>query len=147
VKADRYVVNVEAAIYRDDGRWLIMERSEDLPNAAGLIAWVGGKVEGGAMPDALEQTARREVREEVGLELGPELHYVQSSLFVADDGTAVVDVVFLARYVGGEPRPQAGEVEAVHWLTAEEMLARPDVPAWHAASLRQALELRRRLGW
>jgi 8-oxo-dGTP pyrophosphatase MutT (NUDIX family) len=46
MNADRYVVNVETAICREDGRWLIVERSKDLPNAPGMIAWVGGKVDG-----------------------------------------------------------------------------------------------------
>jgi 8-oxo-dGTP diphosphatase len=146
VIADRYVVNVDVAIYRD-GRWLVIERGRDLPNAAGAIAWTAGKVEGGAMADALEETGRREVREEVGLELGAELHYVQSSIFVADDGTVVLNATFLARYADGEPRPQPGEVEAIHWLTADEMLAHPKTPPWQAESLQAVEAARRRLGW
>ena len=69
MSADRYIVNVEAAIYNDD-KWLVVKRSELEEHAPGTLALVGGKVEvasGG--DDVLEDTLRREVKEEVGIEV------------------------------------------------------------------------------
>ncbi len=39
-----YIINVEAAIYKND-KWLIIKRSEKEKHAAGLLSMVGGKVE------------------------------------------------------------------------------------------------------
>lgn len=39
-----YIVNVEAAVYKND-KWLIIKRSEKEEHASGLLSMVGGKVE------------------------------------------------------------------------------------------------------
>jgi 8-oxo-dGTP diphosphatase len=64
-----FVVNVEAAIYKDD-RWLVIRRSLKESHAAGMVSLVGGKVEHeGNQSDILERTLRREIVEEVGIEV------------------------------------------------------------------------------
>ena len=133
---ERYVVNVEAAIYRGD-RWLMVRRSEQEAHAGGTLALVGGKVERAGIADGiLEQTLRREIREEVGVEVGIPLRYVRSTAFVADDGDPVVDIVFLCAYVSGEPRIlDPAEVAAVTWMSLDEVLDHPNAPAWTKESL------------
>src|SRR5262245_13007556 len=100
---DMYIVNVEAAIVKD-GRYLIIVRGERETHAAGALSMVGGKVEAaGSVKGILEVSLRREIAEEVGVEVADELEYVESKSFVADDGDPVVDIVFLCRYRSGEP--------------------------------------------
>jgi ADP-ribose pyrophosphatase YjhB (NUDIX family) len=136
VSDERYVVNVEAAIYRGD-RWLIVQRSAREAHAAGTLALVGGKVEHAGVADGiLEQTLRREVREEVGVEIGAAMYFVRSSSFVADDGDPVVDIVFLCPHAYGEPRAlDPAEVAAVTWMTLDQVLDHPGAPAWTKESL------------
>lgn len=83
----------------------------------GMISLIGGKVEQeGNTSDILEKTVRREVWEEVGVELGESLHYVHSTSFSADDGVPVIDIVFLCSYAGGQPTAKSpDEVEEVFW--------------------------------
>jgi len=79
------VVNVDAAVVRGDD-YLVIERGSAEDHAAGTLAFPGGKVEPGADGDALRETARREVREEVGVETGA-VEYVTSNTFTADEDT------------------------------------------------------------
>lgn len=133
-----YIVNVEAAILKDD-RYLMIIRGEQDSHAPGVLAMPGGKVENaGNAEDILEETLRREIDEEVGIEVQPDMVYVESKAFTADDGDPVVDVVFLCRYKSGTPTiGDPGEVAAIHWMTAKEIDKHPKTPPW----TRQSIEL------
>lgn len=64
-----YIVNVEEAILKD-GRYLMVVRGEAETHARGALTFPGGKVEAaGDFQDVLEGTLRREIREEVGVEV------------------------------------------------------------------------------
>ncbi|GAB4049968.1 NUDIX hydrolase [Catellatospora paridis] len=139
-----FVVNVEVHLHRD-GRWLLIRRSEREARAAGLLSGVGGKVDlpvGPVIPDILEQTARREVAEEINVDLtGVPLTYVESSLFTADGGDLVVNVVFAAALpADAEPVPASpDEVADIVHLTFAEADADPNLPPWIRRSLRLAV--------
>ncbi|WP_137286206.1 NUDIX domain-containing protein [Halorussus salinisoli] len=137
-----YVVNVDAAVVRND-EYLLIERSEQEDHAAGLLGFPGGKVESSTGDgSAIERTAAREVAEEVGVEVGT-VEYVHSSTFEADDGTPCLNVVTCCEYAGGEARPRATEeVAAVHWLAADEIEARNDVPEFTEQYVRLVEEFR-----
>lgn len=131
-----YIVNVEAAIFRA-GRYLIIQRSAAEEHAAGLLSLPGGKVEdAGFADDILEHTLRREIEEEVGLNLTEPLHYIESKAFVADDGEPVIDLVFWVEMKTGEPIARdPAEVAAIHWMTAEAILQHEQAPAWLKRSI------------
>ncbi|MGH8877973.1 MAG: NUDIX domain-containing protein [Stackebrandtia sp.] len=134
-------VNVEVALCRG-GTWLLIERGHSLANAPGMLAFPGGRVEADSAVDSiLEITARRELAEEVGLDLdGVELRYVRSEFFVGDDGNRYIGTTFTGELPAGrEPRiASAEEVEAIHWLTPEAARAHPKCPEWTAAGLAAA---------
>jgi len=141
--APDFVVNVEGVIY-DGDRYLMAFRSEQEAHADGTLALAGGKVEGTNAPDALEETLRREIREEVGVEVS-DLVYVESHSF--GSAPPCVDVVFLCRHVSGTPTAvDPAEVGVVQWMTLEEVLAHPKTPPWIARSLTRADEKRRLAG-
>lgn len=144
--ADRYIVNVEGAIVKD-GRYLMVVRGEE-EYAPGGLSFPGGKVEGaGSADDVLEETLRREITEEVGLQVHAEMAYLRSSAFVAE-GTPVVDVVFLCRWKSGEAvAADPAEVAAVHWMTAAEAIAHAETPPWTRLSLELAEKVRLERGW
>lgn len=144
--ANRYIVNVEGAIVRD-GRYLMIVRAAE-EYAPGGLTLPGGKVEGaGSADDALEETLRREIAEEVGLEVHEEMAYVRSSAFVAE-GRPVVDVVFLCRWRSGQARAaDPAEVAAVRWLSPAAALTHPETPSWTRLSLEMAEQVRLARGW
>lgn len=144
--ADRYIVNVEGAITRDGGYLLVVRGEEEY--APGGLNFPGGKVEGAEeADDVLEETLRREIVEEVGLEVEEEMAYIRSSAFLAE-GDPVVDVVFLCRWKSGQARAiDPAEVAAVRWMTAAEAIAHPETPPWTRLSLELAEEVRLERGW
>ncbi|AHG04506.1 NUDIX hydrolase [Halobacterium sp. DL1] len=136
-----YVVNVDAAVVRD-GEYLVIERSAEEEHAAGTVAFPGGKVEQTEGFDAIENTARREVREETGVEVGA-VEYVSSNAFVADEGTQCLNVLTRCEYESGEPEArQPDEVADAFWLPYEEFGAHPDVPEYVAAFAERVEESR-----
>lgn len=146
----RYVVNVEVALRRGD-RWLLIVRSHQVAHAAGLLSNVGGHLEvaersGGV----LESTARREVAEEVGVDLtGVPLSYVDNTFFVADTGNPVLNVVFAADLPpDAEPIVAApDEVAAVVWRTVADLESDPACPAWTRDYVRSAARVLAPNGW
>lgn len=132
----RVIVNVEIVVERD-GRYLLIVRSDEEEYGAGWLTLPGGKLEPGETGlRALEVTAQRELKEEVDLDAALEdITYVESHMFAVED-VPVLDVVVMTRAARGEPRAvDPAEVAGVVWMTAEEIAAHPDVPAWTRASV------------
>jgi 8-oxo-dGTP pyrophosphatase MutT (NUDIX family) len=144
-----YVVNVEVYLHRGD-RWLLIKRSEQEAHAPGILAGPGGKIEiDGVQPvvDIVELTARREVLEEVGVDIdGVPLAYVESCYFTTDDGDPVINVVVAGTLPeAAEPYAASGEeVAGLLWLTADEALTHPNCRLWTHRALAKAEEIRRR---
>ena len=135
-----FVVNVEGATEKEGG-YLMIVSAADVAHAPGALSFPGGKVEAADGPDdALESTLRREIREEVGVEV--EMRYVESSRFDTDDGKQVVGVTFLCRYRSGAPTADPAEVQAVRWMTPEQILR--DAPPWFGPEKMRRIEDARR---
>ena len=121
-------------LLRRDGRWLLTVRGDQVDDAPGQLGLVGGHVEQQAPgTGVLEATARREVREETGLDLTvADLRYLESELFVTDLGQTQVCVTFVAAApADAEPRAaDPDEVAAVGWWSVEQARADPRCPAW-----------------
>ncbi|MEE8390263.1 MAG: NUDIX hydrolase [Anaerolineae bacterium] len=145
-----YIVNVEGVVVRsEDGRYLMVVRGEQENHAPGALAFPGGKVENaGVMGNVLKETLRREIEEEVRVQVHDDMVYLESNSFIADDGDAVVDVVFLCHYKSGEPTiGDPDEVAGVRWMTAEKILDRPETPPWTRRSIELAEKKRIAKGW
>ena len=126
-----FVVNTQCAVMRGE-RILMIVRGEGVTHAPGVLAFPGGKVEIEDGPDdVVESAVRREVLEETGVTVSPDLEYVRSVAFSMNDGTPVVDVLFLGEYVKGEPQiTDLDEVADIRWMTADEILADDKTPPW-----------------
>ncbi len=142
----RFVVNTQCAVSRA-GCYLMIVRGDGVKQAPGVLAFPGGKVETVDGPDSvLEAAVRREVREETGVTVAPELKYVRSANFTMADGTPVVDVLFLGAYATGEPAITApDEVADIRWMTAIEILAHERMPPWLKSDIEFVEAARRRL--
>ena len=144
-----YIVNVEGIVYRtEDSRYLMMVRGKGEEVLPGVLSFLGGKVEGAEfVQDVLESTVRREIMEEVCVEVYDDVTYVESHSFVWE-GEPVVDVVFLCRYKEGQACPgDPLEVESVVWMRYEDVLDHEKAPSWTKESLRLAEKKRIELKW
>jgi 8-oxo-dGTP diphosphatase len=141
VDSRRYAVTVCVLIRRGD-TWLLVLRAPDVAYAPNMIGLIGGHVEV-TEPEAgvLEATARREVAEEVALDLSEvPLSYLESEFFTTPGGEQQITVTFTATAPSGdEPSVNApDEVAEVRWWTISDLEADPRCPAWLPDLLRRA---------
>jgi ADP-ribose pyrophosphatase YjhB (NUDIX family) len=100
----------------EQGRVLLTRRAHE--PYQGMWDLPGGFLEETEHPlDAL----RRELREETGLEVDPTEWF--GAFLVPYDGRMVLNLVWRARVVGGEPSP-ADDVSELGWFAADELPAR-----------------------
>ncbi|WP_267919278.1 NUDIX domain-containing protein [Paenibacillus sonchi] len=86
----------------------------------------------------MERTVKRELYEEVGIEIKDTVTFAYSSSFVTDDGRNVINMVFLCEYDSGTAHSKSpDEVEAVYWMTYEEIMNHPQAPPWTKESIRR----------
>jgi mutator protein MutT len=102
---------------------LLTKRAGDLRAHAGQWAMPGGRIDDGETP---EQAALRELREEVGLELGDETVLGRLDDYATRSGYVITPVVLWAG-AARELRPNAAEVASVHRIPMSELL-RDDAP-------------------
>ena len=102
---------------------ILTRRSSQLRDHAGQWALPGGRIDDGETP---EQTALREMREEVGLELDPGAVIGRLDDFVTRSGYAITPVVVWAGPGRALVRNPA-EVESIHRIPIDEFM-RTDAP-------------------
>ena len=136
-----YAVTVCVLIHRGD-RWLLVVRAPGVAYAPNKIGMIGGHVDvTRPLTDVLEATARREVAEEVGLDLSDvPLRYLESEFFITDGGERQVTVTFTAQSPPeAEPYVNApGELAEVGWWALNDLEADPRCPPWLPALIRRA---------
>jgi 8-oxo-dGTP diphosphatase len=146
MSAPTYVVNVDPVIARDgpDGtEYLFVVRGDEEEHAPGMLGFPGGKVEADpGESDVIDATAKREAREEAGVEI-EHVEQVTSTTFELDFGPTCLNVVVTADYAGGEAHvADPDEVAAVEWRTAESVLDDEDTPPWTAELLEEVIAYR-----
>jgi len=122
-------VAITAIIVRD-GKYLITRRSPNKKRFPGMWTVPGGKMETSdylQLPkdtehywyNVLERTLRREVKEEVGIDID-NIVYVTSLATVHVDKNPSMVISCMADYVSGEVKLQEGETDAYEWVFLEE---------------------------
>src|SRR3989344_1305695 len=110
--------------------YLITRRSPNKKRFPGMWTVPGGKLETSDyinLPketenywyNVLEKTLRREVREEVGIEI-ENIEYVTSLATIHADGSPSLVISCMADYVSGDIKLQEGETDQFAWVTLEE---------------------------
>ena len=113
----------QARGWSTDAALILTRRAKTLSGHAGQWALPGGRIDAGETP---EETALRELEEEVGLALSPDAVLGRLDPFVTRSGYAIQPVVVWA----GEARalkPNPAEVASIHRIPVREFL-RPDAP-------------------
>jgi 8-oxo-dGTP diphosphatase len=112
-------IPVLAAVIERSGQWLVCQRPEGKRHA-GLWEFPGGKLEPG---ESLEDAARRELQEELGVEV----ESVGPILFRTVDPGSIYEIVFVATVIRGTA--VALEHEAISWMSALDMCGNPLAPS------------------
>ena len=121
---------VITAIIIKDGRYLVTRRSASKKRFPGKWTVPGGRLQPSDylnLPkdtehywyNLLEQVLKREVKEEVGIDI-KNIEYVTSLATVHSDGTPSLVISCLADYNSGEVRLQEGETDKFEWVTLKE---------------------------
>jgi 8-oxo-dGTP diphosphatase len=128
-EADLFEVVITAMIHKD-GKFLITRRAATKKRFPGKWTVPGGKLETSdftSLPkdtedywyNVLERTLRREISEEVGLEV-KNIEYVTSLATVHADGAPSLVISCLAEYESGEVKLQPDETDKEAWVSVEE---------------------------
>jgi 8-oxo-dGTP pyrophosphatase MutT (NUDIX family) len=118
------------AIVVKDGKYLITRRSPNKKRFPGMWTVPGGKLETDDYIDlpkdtthywynVLEQVLRREVMEEVGLDI-ENIEYVTSLATVHKDGNPSLVISCLADYKSGKVTLKPDETDEYKWVNLEE---------------------------
>lgn len=125
-----------ALVYRkEDGKFLLLKRSETEKVHPGKWATPGGKMEWGDFDinnptrrngevldylDSVENLLRREVKEEAGVDIGDTFHFINSNTFIRPDGIPVVLLKFAVEALSTEVSLEEGAFDDFIWVTEEE---------------------------
>jgi ADP-ribose pyrophosphatase YjhB (NUDIX family) len=118
---------VGAVLIDNKNRILLVERA--YPPGAGKWSIPGGVIEPG---ERISEAARRELREETGLEAEPlGILWILNNIVYDESGRVkyhyvIVDILFDSNTVRGKPQP-GGDAKAVSWFTLKEALDTPSV--------------------
>ena len=98
------------------GRELLLARASRFPS--GMYSALAGFVEPG---ETIEDCVRREVREEVNVEIGPPTYFASQSWAFPHS----LMIAFTAEYAGGEMRPSDEEIADAQWFSIDAL---PQLP-------------------
>ncbi len=102
------------------GKYLMAKRGNTEPHKPGVWSLPGGKVENEVERDILQSTLKKEIKEEVGLDITETIELVYNNTFRRIDNAHVVSLTFLCHYKGGEAEALDDTAE-VKWFTIEEL--------------------------
>lgn len=127
-----HIINVSGAIFHEkNAKWIIIKRGLNEEHAPGELSLVGGKVNGDSYNnDLLENNLKREIKEEIGIEIQEKIIYLNSSGFKIGRKN-VTNINFLCWYKSGDPNSfNEKEVEEVFYMTKEEILNNVNSPSY-----------------
>jgi 8-oxo-dGTP diphosphatase len=121
-----HIVAVKAWVKKGD-KYLLARRGMNEVHMPGIWSIPGGKVdECGETVNTLQDTIKREVQEEVGIEITEEIDLVFNNTFKRSDGASVVGLTFLCHWKSGEATPLEDTSE-IGWFTLNELLGMEEV--------------------
>lgn len=129
-----FVANV--LVYRDDGKFLLLKRSDREKVHPGKYCTIGGKLEWKDLDlknptrmnddvydfeNAVEKSLVKEVKEEAGIEIAGNLKYVNNVVFVRPDGVPVVLIKFAAKCKGEDVKIDKNDFTDYVWVDEREV--------------------------
>ena len=127
---DLHIVSITAILVNEDGKFLIAKRSDNLERWPGRWTVPGGKLEkndyanrehdtkAGQWYNVVEDSIKREVREEVGLDL-LDVEYLVSLAFMRKDNTPTLVISLYSKNFEGDIKLN-DELVDYKWVSLEE---------------------------
>ena len=116
-----YSVIVNCVILNNDNKVLIAQRSLKEGHEGGKWSIPGGKMEStGEEHGILLKNIKKEVLEEVGIEIFNDVFLIYDNTFIRSNGDDVLALVFLCRYKSGEAKPLEDTID-IKWIEKEEI--------------------------
>lgn len=114
---NKFTVATVAVVFNQDGKVLVIKRSEQEEHVPGIYAYPGGKVEyDNPKLDVLESNLSKEILEETNITI-KDISYLSSHSFAKDNGDKVIVVAYIAQYQSGEAKVlDTSEVSEVSWI-------------------------------
>lgn len=103
-----------------NGKFLIAKRSVNDLQAGGEWSIPGGKVDLEVGTGILELTLKKEIGEEVGVEIEDNMELIYNDAFVRVSGHHVVMLTFLCKYKSGESQALEDQ-EEIRWVSFEDL--------------------------
>lgn len=116
-----HILLINALVIKE-GKLLIGQHSYEESHQPGRWSIPGGKVDrtNGDVENIVEETLKREVLEETGIEIQDEVKLIANNTFIRSTGHHVVVLVFLCKWKSGDARPLEDTID-VKWITREEV--------------------------
>lgn len=119
-----YIVLVKGWIeYR--GKFLLAQRGMNEVHKPGAWSVPGGKVEDAETTYVVEKTLKKEIKEEVGLDITDDIELIYNNTFQRVDGAHVVNLTFLCHALS-DAAQSLEDTTQVQWMTPEELKNFPD---------------------
>jgi len=116
-----YSVIVNGVIVNSDDKILISQRSFEEGHEGGKWSIPGGKIETiGEEHNVFLKNIKKEILEEVGIEIFDDISLVYDNTFIRSNGDEVLALIFICRYKSGEARPLEDTIK-VEWIGKNEM--------------------------
>ncbi len=116
-----YSVIVNSVIVNNENKVLIAQRSLEESHEGGKWSIPGGKIESiGEEHGILLKNIKKEILEEVGIEIYDEIYLVHDNTFSRNNGDDVLALVFICKYKSREAKPLE-DTTNVKWIGEEEV--------------------------
>ncbi len=130
----QYSLAVKGIIRRDDGKILVLKRSDKDDHKPGVWETVGGGMDAEETP---QEALRREILEETGLSVAVGSPFNVFS-FKKDTGEFKVGITFLCEYLGGDVT-LSDEHSEYRWINPDEFVEMESVSSLHEEIARYAV--------
>jgi ADP-ribose pyrophosphatase YjhB (NUDIX family) len=116
-----HILLINAVVVKN-GKILIGQRSYEESHEPGRWSIPGGKVDrtNGGVDNIVEETLKREIHEETGVEIDDEVKLIGNNTFIRSTGHHVVVLTFLCNWKSGEAKPLEDTI-GIKWLAKEEV--------------------------
>jgi len=110
------------AVVEKDGKILVSQRSWEETHEPGKWTIPGGKVERtkGDVWNIIEETLKKEVKEETGVEIEDHAELLTNNTFIRSTGQHVVALIFLCHWKKGEAKPLEDTIDT-KWVSEEDL--------------------------
>lgn len=116
-----YSIIVNSIIINSDNKVLIAQRSFEENHEGGKWSIPGGKIEStGEEHNILLKNIKREILEEVGIEIFDDIVLIYDNTFIRTNSDEVLALIFLCKYRSGEAKPLEDTID-VKWIGKDEI--------------------------